>query len=288
MDKVSYDSLIKLLQDPDDEIIVSAEKKILEQGSSIIPYLENLLEDNFSSDEIVDRVANLVEKILLIECGAKIIEWKSSKRKDLIDALIIIGLYFDPYLKYNDIKKQFSEMEKMVLMELDGTKNYFDILITMNRILFSYNGFQENVKKNIYCKHYNISHVFIDKFAPPSVMGAIYLQMARNFGVKLSAVNIMSSFILGFKGGRSKPHLFINPYRSGAVIKREEMEKQFDMIRGEDSFGIVLEELLPNLSNIEIFEMMIDEMKELHKNEPSNSGKNRLPDFRYFKMILNG
>jgi hypothetical protein len=97
MNEKEVQSLIKLLDDPDQEIASHVEEKLLSYGNEIIHHLENAWSQ--SLDTILqERIENLVHKIQFLNIKKELELWYIGGSFDLLQGIIIINKYQYPDL----------------------------------------------------------------------------------------------------------------------------------------------------------------------------------------------
>lgn len=89
------DSLIKLLDDPDKEIVLHVEDRLLSYGNEVIEHLEDAWEQSFDT-VLQERLENLIHKIQFNEVRQELELWYKGGAFDLLQGAIIINRYQYP------------------------------------------------------------------------------------------------------------------------------------------------------------------------------------------------
>src|SRR3569833_2294970 len=119
-------SLIKLLDDPDNEIFEHIHEKLLSYGSDAIDYLESAREQAF--DPILqDRIANLVHEIQIrnIKEGLKL-RYQSGSF-DLLQGVHTINKYQYPDLDEQNVINQIEAIIRYVWLQMIYDANPADL-----------------------------------------------------------------------------------------------------------------------------------------------------------------
>jgi len=93
-------ALVKLLDDPDEEVYQHVEKKLLEYGGEVIHFLENAWEQSFDG-LLQQRIENIVHQIQFNTVKEDLNLWYLSGAFDLLQGAMIINRY-----QYSDLDEQ--------------------------------------------------------------------------------------------------------------------------------------------------------------------------------------
>lgn len=90
MIKKKLDSLIILLDDPDDSVFHIVQDELLKEDISVVDHLEHIWET--SLDELVQkRIESIIQKIQLNDTKVKIRKWSDQKSIDLFEGCFLIS-----------------------------------------------------------------------------------------------------------------------------------------------------------------------------------------------------
>ena len=111
------DALIRLLDDPDDEIFKQVKTKIISLGNEVIPSLESAWEISFDN-VLQKRLENIIHQIQFQNCAKRLTKWAYQGGEDLLEGVIIIAQYQYPDLDVKKIKKHIEQLRNDVWLEL--------------------------------------------------------------------------------------------------------------------------------------------------------------------------
>jgi hypothetical protein len=98
MNELKLESLIKLLDDPDDSVFNLVLVEILKEDVSIVDRLEHIWETSF--EELVQqRIEFIIQQIQLKDTKEKIKNWASQETLDLFEGIFLISRYQYPNLR---------------------------------------------------------------------------------------------------------------------------------------------------------------------------------------------
>ena len=133
-------ALLKLLDDPNDEVYQYVSRNILEQGEIIIPELEKTWEKSLNAI-LQERIENLIQEIQFTTTQKQLKEWKDQGTVNLLKAAYLISKYQYPDLKYNDILEAFNKIKQDAWLEINKNLTALEKTRILNHILFQVHEF---------------------------------------------------------------------------------------------------------------------------------------------------
>jgi len=282
-------ALIDLLDDPDNEVFEIVKQKLLDQGTSVVPFLEKAWESSMN-DLLQQRIENLTQSIQFISVKSSLIEWKHALDNDLLTGAYIIAKYQYPDLNFNIIEKQINAIKQDVWLELNENLTALEKVKILNHIIFDVHGFTRNTANFFSPQNSYINHVLDTHKGCPVSLAIIYASIAQNLNISVFGVNLPNNFILAYKDdasttesfdGNSNAVLFyINPFNKGAVFGKREID-----------FFIQQQKLQPlksyyNVcSNVEIIEELIQSLISAYERL---GYPEKIKDFNLLLEVLRG
>ncbi|OFY47273.1 MAG: hypothetical protein A2X22_10645 [Bacteroidetes bacterium GWF2_49_14] len=143
MERGPEDSLIRLLDDPDELVYQSVSRKIREIGPSMLPYLDALLKHagNRISHE---RIEELVRSIHFIELKKEIANWVSDPKQDLITGTWLLNRYQFPDLMIDEMRGGMKSIRDEIWLEINEKLTALEKIRIINTILFEKYGIRLN------------------------------------------------------------------------------------------------------------------------------------------------
>lgn len=285
IDNNQLKALVKLLDDPDEDIYSQIESRLLEMGAEVIPFLENAWED--SQDEIIQtRIENIIQKINYDDVCRKLVNWARLGGQNLLTGALLIAKYQFPEMDEEKVKNQLNQLRQDVWIELNDNLTAMEKVRTMNHILFNVHGFNGN-RKNYHAPNNSyINCVLESKKGNPLSIGMIYMIIAQGLDIPVYGVNLPEHFVLAYEDelkqfattsseNEQEGILFyINPFSGGTIFGKKEIISYLEQIgmKSKRSYFVPcsnIDLILRNLNNL-IFsyqkngkEGKVDEIKHL-------------------------
>ncbi len=130
-------ALIQLLEDPDENIFHHVYQQLLAYGTKVIPILETSWELDVKNIEHQHRIEQLIHEIQFTETQTKIINWKKTEEKDLIEAWIIITNWKYPGINKEIIKDKIDAIKQDVWLEINEQQTAYEKVKILNKIFFN-------------------------------------------------------------------------------------------------------------------------------------------------------
>ena len=150
-------ALLKLIDDPDDEVFDTVSEKILHYGKSIIPSLEDLWEHT-ADQSVQEHIEQLIHRVHFQDLQAELLEWSTSKHPEILRGAIIVAKYQFPDLNVPSILTQFDQIRRNIWLELNNYLTPLEQVNVFNSILYSYYKLQGHELTEREPKHFFINH----------------------------------------------------------------------------------------------------------------------------------
>lgn len=229
MDQKEIKSLIKLLDDPDQEVSRHVEDRILSYGNGIIKYLENAWEQSFDA-VLQNRIENLVHKIQFKATKEELQSWISHGSFDLLQGLIIINRYQYPDLDEQRIINQMEVIKRDIWMQMIYEMSPMEKVKLINHVLYTTYGFSGNTTNHKDPQNSYLSQVLETRKGNQVSLAVIYLIIAHKLDIPIYGVNLPQHFILAYMD-TDKQHtmedriqFYINAFNKGFIFGRDEVD----------------------------------------------------------------
>lgn len=221
-------ALLKLLDDPDPEVFTQIENKVVEIGSSALPYLNDAAQKN--ADQLSDnRIKTLLQKIQYNKAEKALIDWKEKSNKSLIEAALIIAEFHYPELDASLVLQKIEKLKRDIWLELNEEFTPLEKIHILNHVLYKIYRFTGN-KTNISQPQNSMISDLMDKRQGNSViLGILYQEIAQSLKLPVHGVNLPENFILSYINSEqmlsdSRVLFYINPFNNGIVFTREDID----------------------------------------------------------------
>jgi regulator of sirC expression with transglutaminase-like and TPR domain len=234
-------ALLRLIDDPDDEVFDTVADKILNYGRSIIPNLEQLWE--VTADEAVqERIESLIHRVHFQDLQAEFLEWSHSKHPEILRGAILIAKYQFPDLNVPAILTQFDQMRRNVWLEMNNYLTPLEQINVFNSILYNYYKLQGHELTERDPKYFFINQVLDSKQGNAYSIGILYLAVCELLDVPVFAVNIPRQFVFAYidtlhhffsTEGVQQLQFFIDP-TNGMVYTQKDVDAYLRKINATD------------------------------------------------------
>ncbi len=231
--------LIKLLDDPDGEVLSIVSETIVRMGVEIIPDLQQELVRHYDNEIVSDNIHRIIQKIHFTGAKERVLQWLNSYEHDLWELLLIIdGL--EPKFPENSLLQTFIEdVYKDVWLELNDNLTPLEKIKIINHIIFDEYGFRGNKENIRSISNYLISGVLETRKSNSLVLGIIYITIARKVGLPVCGVNLPMNFLVGYlndleletNGKVNKILFYINPFEKGKLLNNYGIEEYLKKVK---------------------------------------------------------
>jgi hypothetical protein len=230
----SIEALISLLEDPDEEVFMHVNDRLLELGAAALPALE----ENFVSKDLGelfrDRIEQLVHQIQLEESKRRMVVWFDSPAKDLLEGALIIARYQYPNLDEAKVRAEFEKLRRDCWLEMNPYLTAFEQVRIINRVLFVNHGFVGDSNFQLPANSY-IHNVLENKKGNPLSLSIVYSIVAQMLDIPIYGVNLPNHFILAYLDtngtnnflSQSNEHgvlFYMNAFSKGSIFQKDEIE----------------------------------------------------------------
>lgn len=224
-------SLIRLLDDPDPEIILAVEQAILELGLEAIPHLEKAWETSMS-EEIHTRIENLIHRIQFNHLKDELTGWLARENPDLLEGVVLIARHQYPDLRVDDLMQKLQQIRFDLWIELNEEQTALEKVRILNHVLFDVYKFSGNTANYYSPQNSCINQVLETRKGNPILLAVVYLTVGQMAGLPLYGVNLPLNFVTGYADSPRvvppDPHLpilfYINPFSRGNLFSRAEID----------------------------------------------------------------
>jgi len=256
-------ALIKLIDDPDENIYSEVKNQLLLLGPVALPYLEKILNDTMNSF-VIQRVEEIIEDIRFNELANELINWKYRNQEDLLYAVYLINhfQYSEVTLEY--LEKKLEQIKKDIWIEFAEDLTAPEEIEIINYILYTVYEFAPNIA-NYYSVQNNYLHYVLENKKGNSVsLGLLYLIIAQKLKLPIFAVNIPYYLILTYidnsanlfdassKSLQEVTLFYINPFSKGNLLQKSDIKEFLNQMNIEES-----EEYYIPCSNVDVIEKLL-------------------------------
>ena len=262
-------ALVKLLDDPDQEIFQHVEEKLLEYGNEVVDFLENTWEHSLDA-LLQQRIENIVHKIQFNSVKEDLNLWYQSGAFDLLQGALVINRYQYPDLNEEKIILQMEDIKRDIWLGLQYEMSSIEKIKLINHIFYNVYGFGGNTKNHLDPQNSFISQVMESKKGNQISLAIIYATLAQKLDIPVYGVNLPQHFILGYiDESKREEHEFgvlfyINAFNKGAIFGKHDVDQFLRQLNLDAQPGFYAP-----CSNVEIIRRVIRNLISAYENAGS-------------------
>lgn len=218
-------ALLRLLDEPDEEIYARVSDRLASFGSEILPFLENEWETR--ADALIhERIGQLIRDIRFQAIKRDFAAWIGNGSSDLLHACLIVARIGNPGLKEEEVHQQIARIRKDVWLEINENLTALEQVRVFNHVFYDMHGFTGNPGDIHAPSNSMIDMVLADRKGNPLSIGMVYLLVAQSLDLPVFGVNLPEHFVLAYVGDPASEVLFyINAFSRGTVFSRREVSE---------------------------------------------------------------
>ena len=277
-------ALIKLLDDPDQEVYEHVEKRLLEYGTKVVDYLENEWEHSLDA-VLQERIENIVHKIQFSSVKEDLNLWYQSGAFDLLQGALVINRYQYPDLDEQKLILQIEEIKREIWLGLQYEMSSIEKIKLINHVFYNVYGFGGNTKNHHDPQNSYISQVLESKKGNQISLAIIYSTLAQKLDIPVYGVNLPQHFILGYiDESKREEHEFgvlfyINAFNKGAIFGKHDVDQFLRQLNLDPLPGFYAP-----CSNVEIIRRVIRNLISAYENLGSTE---KVEELKELQEILN-
>src|ERR1700712_3397569 len=229
INETEVNSLIRLLDDPDQEIYSHVHEKLLSYGNDAIEYLESAFEQAFDSIQ-QERIANLVHEIQFGALKNDLKLWHQSGFFDLLQGILIINRYQYPDLDEQKVINQIETIKRDIWIQMMHEASPPEQVKLINHVFYNIYGFSGNTSNHLDPQNSYLSQVLETKKGNQISLAIIYSIVAQKLDIPVYGVNLPQHFILAYLD-ESQQSVFesgilfyINAFNKGFIFGRRDVD----------------------------------------------------------------
>ena len=234
-------ALVRLLDDPDENIFDQIKEKLMEIGPECIPSLEKArFEDNYG-DLFISRAEHLIHDIGFGTLKKVHEKWLKFPVK-LIDGVTQLDQYFFPNITASFIQHEINEMIKDIQPYIHLNMTTIEKVKLINQVIYEIYKVKGDKKNYHDPKNSSFGHLLQHKRGNPLTISMLYIELARHMNIPIKGVNLPNHFIVGYLRDSSLMNtgtsykredilFYINPFSKGVILKHSDIDDFLKEIR---------------------------------------------------------
>lgn len=222
-------ALLRLLDEPDEDIYSRVSARLVSLGRMALPFLENEWEDK--TDALLhQRIERLIMDIQFEGVKVDFGLWVGSGCADLLEACLIVARIGDPELDGEEVHQEFARIRKDIWLEINDNLTALEQIRVFNHVFYDIHGFTWNPSDLHAPSNSLIDRVLAERKGNPLSLALVYLLVAQSLDIPVFGVNLPDHFILAYvgeQGGGGDPAsgvlFYINAFSRGTIFSRQEV-----------------------------------------------------------------
>lgn len=223
------EALVKLLDDPDQEVYAHVQEKLLEYGSDVVDYLELAWEQSLDT-LLQQRIEHIVHTIQFTNVKQDLNLWFQSGAFDLVQGALIVNRYQFPDLNEQAVISQIEDIKTEIWTGLQYEMSAIEKIKLINHVFYNQFGFRGNTKNHHDPQNSYLNQVLESKKGNQISLAIIYATVAQKLDIPVYGVNLPQHFILGYidETNPEKEYdvlFYINAFNKGAIFGKHDVDQ---------------------------------------------------------------
>lgn len=223
------EALVKLLDDPDQEVYAHVQEKLLEYGNDVVDYLELAWEQSLDT-LLQQRIEHIVHTIQFTNVKQDLNLWFQSGAFDLVQGALIVNRYQFPDLNEQAVISQIEDIKTEIWTGLQYEMSAIEKIKLINHVFYNQFGFRGNTKNHHDPQNSYLNQVLESKKGNQISLAIIYATVAQKLDIPVYGVNLPQHFILGYidETNPEKEYdvlFYINAFNKGAIFGKHDVDQ---------------------------------------------------------------
>lgn len=214
----SIQALVRLIDDPDENIFYHVRDELINIGEQAIPFLEDSWEKENYGLTFQTRIEQLIHDIQFNHVKKRLKMWIDSPDKDLLEGALIINEYQYPNMDENIVREKIQKIRKDIWLELNDYQTAYEKVRVFNKIFYGRYEFAGNSKDYHSPLNSFISTVLETKKGNPLTLSVLYSVIAQSLDMPVYGVNLPNHFILVYLDENGTKAIFDEENEFGALF----------------------------------------------------------------------
>jgi len=223
-------SLIRLLDDPDQEIFTHVHDKLLSYGSDAVEYLEAAFGEAFDPVQ-QERIANLVHEIQFRNVKNELKLWYHGGAFDLLQGALIVNKYQYPDLDEQKVINYIEAIKRDIWIQMIYDASPGEQVKLINHVFYNIYGFSGNTTNHNDPQNSYLSQVIETHKGNQISLAIIYSIIAQKLDIPIYGVNLPQHFILAYIDETKLDEVengvlfYINTFNKGFIFGRRDVDQ---------------------------------------------------------------
>ncbi len=243
-------ALVRLLDDPDEEVFNNVESRLLSLGNSVISQLEEAWQNSFDA-LLQQKLESVIHKIQFGSVKTELQAWKDTGGKDLLKGVLIVNRYQYPDLNEQKLENLLEGIRRDAWLEMTYEMTAPEKVNILNHVFYRIHKFSGNTANYQDPQNSYLNLVLESKKGNQISLAIIYSLVAQRLNIPVFGVNLPQHFILAYLNTENDLSLtdpaddnvrvlfYINAFNKGFMFSRKEVDhflKQLNLRQREEFY----------------------------------------------------
>lgn len=191
-------ALVRLMDDPDENIFSHVRHALIDKGVEVIPVLESSWEHEDYGLLFQSRIENLIHEIQFKATKDAVIAWTEDPHKDLLEGAILVARYQYPNLDEAQIRLFIQQMRKDIWLEINAHQTAYEKIRVFNKVFYGKYAFTGNSKDFHSPLNSCINTVIETRKGNPLSLCVLYSILAQSLDLPIYGINLPNHFVLAY------------------------------------------------------------------------------------------
>jgi regulator of sirC expression with transglutaminase-like and TPR domain len=212
-------ALIRLLSDENSKVAKTVCDRLVAIGDSAVPLL---LEAEIEQPEMARRIEEVLDEIRgsHLEQELRTLAASPEGRLDLETGAMLIARYAYPSLDVGLYRRRLDDMAMEVRDRLGRRASGEEVVKTLNRYLFTEQGFRGNTRNYYEAENSYLNRVIDRRTGIPISLSVVYLLIGQRLELPVFGIGMPGHFLVKFDSDRYK--MFIDCFNAGALLTEKD------------------------------------------------------------------
>ncbi len=238
------DALIRLLDEPNEDVFTQIRDKLVFYGLDAIPVLESAWDNSF--DNLIQcRIEEIIHDIQQNHLSGELTAWRKESPFDLLKGFFLVSRYQYPDLDFQEISGKVEILKRDIWLELNSGLTALEKVKVINHIFFDIHGLKGNKTNLDAPQNFFINTLLESRKGNHLSLGILYIIIAQKLGIPIFGVDLPQHFVLAYVdevhdekysvADENEVLFYINPFNRGAIFTKNEIEVYINHLRLKSS-----------------------------------------------------
>jgi regulator of sirC expression with transglutaminase-like and TPR domain len=190
-------ALITLLDDPDEQVFLQVQQRLMKIGKAVIPNLEAHWEHNIN--ELVQfRIEELIHAMNFEALKQQLVLWCGTSDKDLFEALIIASEYRYANPNIAATRRTMKSMYQSIWLEMNNYLSPMEQVNVLSSVLYNMYKITSDEAEPLQINHFFINNVLEQKIGNRYSIGIYYVHICKLLQIPIYVVQLPNQFLLAY------------------------------------------------------------------------------------------